>query len=474
MTTSNFRQIASSTILYGLADSLVVLVGGFLLLPLYTAALSREEFGSYIAVRTNLELLTYLMHFGLISAVSRLYFDYRLRGEGRAYIVSIALWFPLQLLFAGVFLLTVGRLIWGELSPGVAVMPNLLFAFAIAAANFYFNLTTTTLRAEQRVATFVAVQLGAAAVLVGAAFFLLVGQRLGLIGLMGALFASAAAGALALPLTLQGGTPLHLDFAHVRHSLRYALPIVAGLVSFFILNRVSILILQRFVPVADLALYGLAQQIALVVTVAAVAFGKAIQPVLFAAEPERLPALLRQWMAIYVLALSSVASLILVFSVDIIALVAPVSYRAALLIILILVTAAFVYGLTLTSDTAVLCMRKPGASAAITAGGAALSAILSLALIPRFGLVGGAAALLIASSVLVVAADRVAWRMTGFSNRWPTIAGFAIVAATALVANCINGLGVSDAVALVLRCIVAFFLIAGHLAIFVNFLRAPT
>ena len=459
--------------LYGLADSLVVLVGGFLLLPLYTAALTQQEFGSYVAVRTNLELLTYLLHFGLISAVSRLYFDYRLRGDGQAYIVSMALWFPVQLLLVGIFLLGAGNWIWGQLSPGVAVFPNILFVFGIAAANFYFSLTSATLRAEQRVTLFVAVQLAAVDVLVGAAFFLLVGEQLGLYGLMGALFASAAAGALALPLAVRGGARLRLDPEHVRHSLRYALPIVAGLMSFFILNRISILILQRHLPVADIALYGLAQQIALIIAVVAAAFGKAIQPILFSAEPERLPALMRQTMAIYVLALSGIASLILLFGVDIIALIAPANYRAAHPVMLVLVTAAFVYALTLASDTAVLCMRKPGASAAITASGAALSAILSLILIPRWGLIGGAAASLIASMVLAAAADQMARRLTGFGNLVSALAGFAVVGATAVVANCIYGLGVSEATALAIRCALAIIVIAGHLAFLLKFMRAP-
>lgn len=462
--------------LYGLADSLVVLVGGLLLLPLYTAALSQQEFGSYVAVRTNLELLTYLLHFGLISAVSRLYFDYRAKREGQAYIVSIALWFPVQLLLVVLFLLVAGGSIWSELSPGVRMMPNLMFVLGIAAANFYFNLTTATLRAEQRVKTFVSVQLGAAAVLVGAAFFLLVGRHLGLAGLMGALFASAFAGALALPLALplalHGGVRLRIYPDHVRQSLRYAMPIVAGLLSFFILNRISILILQRYVPVADLALYGLAQQMALIVAVVAAAFGKALQPILFAADLERLPSLMQQTMAIYVLALSGVTSMILIFGANIIAIIAPASYQAAHPIMLILVCAAFVYALTLASDTAVLCMRKPGASAAITAGGAALSALLSLSLIPRAGLVGGAAALLIASIVLAATADQMARRLTGFGNLRPALCGFGVITITAVVANCIDGLGVSEAAALAMRGFFAAVLIAAHLAILFKLMRA--
>lgn len=468
----NVRRVVISTILYGLADSVVVLIGGLLLLPLYTSTLTRPEFGSYIAIRVNLELMTCLLHFGLISAVSRLYFDYVASGNSRRYVTSIALWFPVHILALAAVVALFGQPAWALLAPSVSAWPYLGFVLAIAAANFYFNLTTTLLRAQQRVGAFVAVQLGTAAMLAGAAYYLLVVRHFGLPGLMGALLVSALAGAIMLPLAVRGGG-LRVDPEHVRRSLRYALPIVGGLLAYFILTRASVLILQRYVDVADLALYGLAQQIALIVAVAAAAFGKAIQPILFGAEPDALPALLRRTMAIFVVPLSAVASLILIFGSDIIALIAPASYRDTHPIMLILVTGAFAYGLTLASDTAVLCLRKPGASAAITAGGAALAALLSAVLIPRLGLIGGAGALLITSITLTVVADRVAWRLTGFSNLVPALCGLAVVAATALLANCIHELGVTHAHSLIMRCLIATGLVAGHLLVLRRFMRAP-
>ena len=65
------RRLLSSTALYGIADIAVMAVGGFLLLPLYTRTLTQTEFGTYVAVRTNIDILTYLLHFGLVSAVAR-------------------------------------------------------------------------------------------------------------------------------------------------------------------------------------------------------------------------------------------------------------------------------------------------------------------------------------------------------------------------------------------------------------------
>ena len=88
-------------VLYGLADVIVVAIGGFLLLPLYTRTLTQAEFGTFVIVRANTEIFTYLLYFGLTSAVARVYFDYRERDEHTAYLSSVLAFFVLNLVVCG-------------------------------------------------------------------------------------------------------------------------------------------------------------------------------------------------------------------------------------------------------------------------------------------------------------------------------------------------------------------------------------
>lgn len=458
----DLRKIVSSTFIYGAADSLVVLIGGLLLLPLYTGTLSKQEFGSYIAVKTNAELLTYILHFGLTAAVSRLYFDYRAAGDGRAYLVSLALWFPLQAIGVGLLMTLAGQWVWQALTPDVAAWPYLAFAFAIGSVNFYYSLATVALRAEQRVKLFVTVQLIVAGVLVVSAFLLLAVARLALPGLMLALLVSPLCGCVVLPWLMRGAGPLRIDFGHVRRSLQYAWPIVLGLLAYFALNRANILILQQYVSVRELALYGLAQQLSLVVAIGAAAAAKALQPALFAAPAAALPGLLRLTMRLFVAGMSCLASLVCLFSTDILRIAAPRSYAGSLDILLILVTGAFAYSLTIASDTAVLCHRRPGASAAIAVLGAGLSVVLALVLIPAYGLIGAAAALLTASLAVTLVANSLALRLTGFNNLTAIVPGLLAVAASAVAARCVHGAGVSLGTDLALRAVLAVAVIACH------------
>lgn len=411
----NTRQLLSSSVLYGAADILVLAVGGFLLLPLYTRTLTQGEFGSYVIVKANVEILSCLLHFGLVSAVSRAYFDYRKVGQHIEYLSSVVLLFGCILLAAMGLLALWGDTLWALLSPSVPASPYLWYSVAIAAAAFCASLSTTWLRLEGRVAAFASLQLTAAAVLAMVAFVNLTALELGLPGLLIALFASSLLSAAALPWLFGRQFRPTLRWQHARESMHYAIPIVAGLIAYFVLNRISTLILQRHVSVEQIAVFGLAQQLAMLVGIAATAFGKAMQPAVFAADPTQAPELMRRSALTLIALMFSVSCLVLLFASDIVAVVAPPSYGHSHEILLILIVASFVYSLSLISDTALLYHRRPRTSAAVSITGAALSATLALWLIPRFGLHGAAFAIAGAFFALTLLGHTLARRLTGQS-----------------------------------------------------------
>src|SRR3954462_15264518 len=88
-------RLLGSAVLYGAADVIVLAIGGVLLLPMYTRTLSQGDFGIYVIVKANAEIFTYVLYFGLPSAVTRLYFDYRQANEQFSYLSSIANFFLL-------------------------------------------------------------------------------------------------------------------------------------------------------------------------------------------------------------------------------------------------------------------------------------------------------------------------------------------------------------------------------------------
>lgn len=426
----NTQRLLSNTLLYGIADVIVLVVGGFLLLPLYTRTLSQSEFGIYVTVRANIEIITFILFLGIPSAFARVYFDYKRTNQHIEYISSILTFFLLGLLVFGAVLLVWGEYLWGVLSPNTPVFPYLGFSLAIVAVGFFGTIASLWLRLEERVTAFASLQVGAAIVLTVAAVTNLVVFDLGLPGLLFALIVSSACTALALPWLFGRRFRPVIRREHITKSMHYAIPIMIGYIAYFVLNRVSVLILQRHVAFDQIAIYGLAQQLAMIVTIASAAFGKALQPAVFAAESaQSAEEMIKRLGKLLMLLMFCFTSVVVIFASDIFSLMAPKSYGGGYEILLILLVGNFTYSFTLISDTALLYHRMPKSSVVVTIIGATLSALLAVWLVPQYQLYGAALAISGAFFVATLVSHWLAHRVTGHSYLAPMM--------LALVAICV-------------------------------------
>lgn len=429
------RKLLSNAVLYGLADAIVLVVGGFLLLPLYTRALSQSDYGIYVIVRANTEIFTYLLYLGLPSAVARVYFVYKKTGQQFEYLSSVVMFFLLCLTGFGVLLMMAGPVLWGMLSPTTPVNPYLAFSVAISAAGFFAAIGTMWLRMEGRAVAFASVQVAAALVLAATATVNLVIFKDGLPGLMFALLISASCSAMVLPILFRHKFRPVLQWEHIAVSMRYALPMLVGYIAYFVLNRISTLILQRHVAVDQIAIFGLAQQLAAMVTIAATAFAMAMQPAVFGAEANKVVSLLERSAKILLMLIMALTSVLLLFGTEIFAIVAPKSYRGGYEIMLILLLANFANSFNQISNTALLYHHLPKTSAAISIFGAVLAAGLGAWLIPLYQLYGAALASLGAIGAMALLSHWMARRVTGYSYFTSMAASCAVMAALALLSG---------------------------------------
>lgn len=420
------RGVLYNSLVYGAADVIVLAVGGLLLLPLYTHTLSRPDFGNYVIVKTNSELFTYVLNFGLPSAVARLYFDYRNTERHFDYMSSIASFFVINLLVFGGICAFWGRDIWSALSPNTPTMPYLWFSVAIAAVGFFANMGPLWLRLEERVHAFVSAQICTAVVLVAAAFVALAVLHLGLPGLIGAMVLSSGCSALVLPRLFGRRFRPAIQSCHVIESLRFGAPIMLGYIAYFALNRTGTVILQRHVPSGEIAVYGLAQQLATIVTIAGVALGKALQPAVFGAEVSEAMEVLERSGQVLILTMFCATTTVVLFASEILSLVAPRGYEAAYDVLLIIAWANLAYSLNLISGTALLYERRPKTSVAVSTFGAVCCVALGLCLIPLLKLRGAAIATALAFLTMTLAGQWAARRVTGRSQFRPIVLALAV------------------------------------------------
>lgn len=442
------RRLLSSAALYGLADVAVMAVGGFLLLPLYTRSLSQSEFGHFVAVRTNIDILTYLLHFGLPSAVARLYFDHRKLDQQKEFLSSIVCFFFVLAAALSVVFGIWGEALWKLLSPTTPSQPYLPFSVAIAAMGFLSAVSIMWLRVEHKALPVVALQVSASVVLAALASVNLVTFEMGLPGILLALLVSAIIPALALPVLFGTGFRFAIRRKHIAEALHYAAPVLVGYVAYFFLNRISTLLLQRHVSAAELAVFGLAQQLAMIVGIASTSFGMALQPAVFASDATMVNQTLRRACRMLTLLMVSVTTVLILFASELVRVVAPENYRSSLGLLLTLIVANFTTSFTLLSDSALMYHRRPKTSVGVSIAGALAATALGTWLIPLYHGAGAAASLAGAFAFRMLLSQWMARRATGQSQFGTILASMTTAVALAFVATAVEASHLGFAAAL--------------------------
>lgn len=390
----------------------VLAVGSFLLIPLLTRVLTQEEYGIYIISKSNIDIITYLVHFGLISAVSRLYFDYKSKGEQYQYLSTIVLIFAA---IAGVFLLLTicfGDFLWERLSPKVPATPYLWYCVLIAIANFFPALASIWLRVEEKAKLFVAMQLTSVLFFLITLVYMLVFAERGITGLLQSLLANSFCGSLVLLFILWKKFHPKLNIAYLKASISYAVPIVAGYVAYFILNRVGLVILQRYVSVGETAVYGLAQQISMIVVIASNSYSVAFQPVIFASSQKQLAGTLSHAGRIFCCLMSGVATVMLLFADNIMSLIAPEHYGSGYYVVLVLIIANILYSANFINNSIFLYYKRPSITVFISTFGGVVATSLSILLVPCYSLYGAAAASFLSFLVILIVSLFLTSRLT--------------------------------------------------------------
>lgn len=429
----NLKSLISASLLYGLADMVVLLVSGFLLLPLYTHTLTQADFGNYVTVRANTELLGYLLYLGVPSAMARLYFDHLKARDEVDYIGTLSLAFLIVAVVGTAVCWLVGDTIWSFAAPKTPASPYLWFCLATAILSFYSLVGTTWLRLDESVSSVVVLQLTTAVLLALSAWLALAVLGGGLSGLLIVLLLANLPAAVVVVIRLSRRFRRVLPASIVGNTLYLGLPIFFSYLCNFALNRINLLIMQHWVTIETLAVFGLATQLASLVTVASMSFSKAIQPSIFRAERNDLAGVLGKAGPVHIGIITTAALLLSLYVDNLIELIAPRSYGSAYDIVLVVVFANLIGSFSLISDTTLMYLKRPKDSMVSALIGGASSMALGLVLVPLLSGIGAAIALAVAFALKTLASQIFANRHVATATM-RTMIGAGAAAAMALLA----------------------------------------
>jgi O-antigen/teichoic acid export membrane protein len=422
------RRLLGKGSIYTLGTALQLSAAG-LAIPVITRLLGSAEFGVVALAMAIQLMLTGLATLGLPAAVLRFFFDHQETADGaqtaRSLIASAAA-------IAGVIVLPVllAGVIWAPaLSPSNP--GSLLLGAFLALPAGVIGACLAMLRAQERPRPFVVITLLASA---GA-------QLLGIIALLierqpfayvtGVAIAFVVAAIVALRLTDAFASP-PAGRGLLRSALRYSVPTVPNTISVSVLAVGDRVVIQAISGLSAVGKYQIANAFGTLVVGFLVALQNAWIPITFGASEERRWDTLAEIAALVTRLAALGAGVLALLALPILEIVVPRGYDpehladvASVAVLTSLPEVAFIAQgqiLLWTKQTKPLFLISPAA--------AALNLILVAVLLPPFGLIGAAAATVLAVFAQAAMTRRVAARMAHVSWHWTSEAASYLIAAT--------------------------------------------
>lgn len=371
--------------------SVISVVGGMLMVPVYTHSLSTSAYG---LLDTTLRFVTMCMavaFLGIRQAYTRLYFDTRTPASSRSLTSTVVLAnFVIAVLVLLLLLATsvAGRNLGaGELTAPRSVALSLWIAFE---ATYMVGLSHLLVRMRSR--QFVLVQLSRLLLLILLNVTLLRVFHLGLDGALLGNLAGAVLSGLVTAAVLLRSAGLHPSTRYFKELITFGLPYIPSVVFFYVIGNADRLTLIHFGAVASLGLLALASKIA---EMALMVFSGPVDNVWSpyalsvyaeADGPKKIGTMYTKFVAMYVL-LALGASLAAPIGVS---LLAKSDYAFAARLVPILALAWVFNVLATLSDIGILISKKTWIKP--FAGGlvAMIAVGFQFLLTPRFGVTGAA------------------------------------------------------------------------------------
>ena len=446
------RTLVRGSAIYA-AGNLLARFGGFLLLPIYLQAMSREEYGLVALVTAIVGLLGIVCRVGLDGALMRFHFDVdgpRLSALYRTLMLA-------TLGISAVILLLLGAAVgpfFDRIFFGVPFLPYGLLALAITFVGAADYVPAVLYRASQQPGRFFVFTFGSFALSssLSVAFVLAGMDAVGV--LLGQLLGGSIV-LLAVVVIAMRPAGRTWDFSILMPALRFGAPLVPHQVSTWA-TRLSdrwllglLLALPTTERLAAIGSYSVGYQLGNLVAMISTSFNLAWTPYFYrVGERPEGPSIYREVLTLSAGGLAWLGLSISVMAEEVLAVIAPPEYGVAATVLPVVALASVCQGLYTMFVGAIFLRRRTAVLPLLTVSSAAASIGLNVLLIPRIGVMGAAWSTLAAyglMAVLTFAVARTAYPVRIDLPRWALIVATAAAAygASLLVPPPTEGLGMA-------------------------------
>ena len=392
------KSLIKDILVYGIGDFIVSAINGFILIPIYIKFLTTDEFGLLSIFNTNTLLFTYIIQMGLISGFARVYFNYNNENKQK-YINSIIFFHFISFLILSILLFFFIKQYQFYISPSASEYAISL-SFIISFFSFLPSLYSIKYRLEEKVYKFVFTQVITVVIQLATFFILVYLLSKGLKGVYWALLITNVIIWSFFAFKLIFSFRISIDLISIYETLKISFPVFLGYIMLFCINKFSLILLQNFAKLGEIALYSFAQQLSTVIILFSVAAGKAIQPLIYKAKEEELPDIFNKINNLYTKSIYLIAILLILFSNEIINILSSGKFlESNLLFVTFILSNLFYSSVLLRNNILQYFMKSKLLFQGVLIGGLS-SIILNYSLIPKFGIKGAALSILISYILL--------------------------------------------------------------------------
>jgi O-antigen/teichoic acid export membrane protein len=431
-----FRNLARHSAAYSVG-SVISKASAFLIVPLYTRALTKDEYASYVLLNAGAAVLGVLYELGISSAVMRFFYDYDDELERRRYIGAVWLFALVATGGVSALLTFTGPLLLGSLYRSVTFWPYValtIWGVFLGSANF---IPWVLMRVREQSTRFVAlIVLQTVTLVVGAVVFVLV-LHLGLLGAVLASFVQSCAIFVFYSACTWRNASLRANWSALPTTLKFGLPVLALQTGWWVLDASDRFILGHFVPLATVAVYSVGYAVGRILITVSQSVNQAFTPFFFQTVRDDDPdaaALFAYSATYFMLLIAGLGVLVTVFSHEAVMFFGGWAYREADDVAPLIVLAATVQGLFYVPSRGLLQLKRTGSFPFILAAGAGINVSLNLALIPWLGMIGAALATIAGYVVTVIVTFIVAQRWFPVAYQWGRLARIMTVVVLEVVA----------------------------------------
>jgi len=407
-----------------------VLVRGvsLLLTPLYTRAMDPSDFAVVAVTNAIGAVLTITLGMALYGCIPRLFFEFK-QTERRAFfgtLLALSLTVPVVLV---AILFALGSRGYLDVFETVRFNPHLKLVLWTSLFSIYSSLPVAVYMSHELPRKAAAINMLSGFTQLGFALLFVARLHGGALGVLRANLASSAiVGAASIVLMLRMST-ISLALPGMRQALVFSLPLVPHLVANWALSISDRIVLDRYVPPADIGRYSLGYTFGLIVSVVAASLGNALSPM--ANRQLRSPATEANVppLGTYMLAATSAFALVVAMtSGEVIGIIAPKSYAGASAVAPWAVLGAVLQGVYLVWSIGTWFSMKTKLVPFITAISAALNIGVNLVYVPRYGIMAAAVSTVICYAASAAMGGMLAQRLHPIPweyRRWALMAAVA-------------------------------------------------